>query len=115
MISEFPVFTGKIEHAHTVYTRPSLSQREGPGDEAKPDSDPDMVKQAQTVLADSHTDKNLDEVLVLANVTLDEYTEALEVSNKGSVVLLKREPGECMVNNYNGPVMLAWQAIYSMY
>ena len=34
MISEFPVFTGKIEHAHTVYTRPSLSQREGPGDEA---------------------------------------------------------------------------------
>ena len=37
MISEFPVFTGKIEHAHTVYTRPSLSQREGPGDEASKD------------------------------------------------------------------------------
>ena len=76
-----------------------------------------MVKQAQTVLAkvhkvlaDGHTDKNLDEVLVQANVTLDGYTEALEVSNKGSVVLLKREPSECMVNNYNGPVMLAWQA-----
>ena len=34
MISEFPVFTVKIEHAHTVYTGPSLSQREGPGDEA---------------------------------------------------------------------------------
>ena len=34
MISEFPVFTGKIEHAHTVYTRPSLSQREGSWDEA---------------------------------------------------------------------------------
>ena len=34
MISEFPVFTGKIEHAHTVCTRPSLSQREGSGDEA---------------------------------------------------------------------------------
>ena len=26
-----------------------------------------------------------------------------------SVVLLKREPSECMVN-YNSPVMLAWQA-----
>ena len=34
MISEFPVFTGKTEHVHTVCTRPSLSQREGPGDEA---------------------------------------------------------------------------------
>ena len=65
-----------------------------------------MVKQAQTVLAkvhkvivDGHTDKSLDEILVLASVTLDEYTEALEVSNKGNVVLLKREPSECLVNN----------------
>ena len=36
--------------------------------------------------------------------------EALEVSDKESVVLLKREPSECMANNYNGSVMLAWQA-----
>ena len=34
MISKFPVITGKIEHAHTVCTRPSFLQREGPGDEA---------------------------------------------------------------------------------
>ena len=66
---------------------------------AEPQSDPDVVKQAQTVLAkvhkviaDGHTHKSLDEILVQANVTLDEYTEALEVSNKGSVVLLKRKP-----------------------
>ena len=84
---------------------------------AEPQSDPDVIKQAQTVLAkvhkvigDGHTDKSLDEILVLASVTLDEYTEALEVSNKGNVVILKRKPSECMVNNYNGPVMLAWQA-----
>ena len=76
---------------------------------AQPESDPDVVKQAQTVLAkvhkvlaDGHTDKSLD--------THNEYTEALEMSNKGSVVVLKREPSECFVNNYNGPVMLAWQA-----
>ena len=42
---------------------------------AQPESDPDVVKQAQSVLAkvhiviaDGHTDKSLDEVLVLANV-----------------------------------------------
>ena len=76
-----------------------------------------MVKQAQSVLAkvhrvtaDGHTDNSLDEVLVQANVTNDEYTEALQVPHKGSVEVLKREPSECMVNNYNGPVMLAWQA-----
>ena len=42
MIYEFPVFTGKIEHAHTVCTRPSLSQREGPGDEARDNTSPIM-------------------------------------------------------------------------
>ena len=76
-----------------------------------------MVKDAQAVLtkvhkviADGHPDKSLDEILIQANVTPDEYTEALQVSNKGNIVLLKRKPSECMVNNYNGPVMLAWQA-----
>ena len=34
----------------------------------------------------------------------------VEVSNKGSVVVLKRQPNECNVNNYNSPVTLAWQA-----
>ena len=34
----------------------------------------------------------------------------LEISGKGNVVVLKREPSECYINNYNGPVMLAWQA-----
>ena len=76
-----------------------------------------MIKNAKTILAkvhkaiaDDNSDKNFGEILSLANVTLDEYTKALEVDNKGSVVLLKRVPSECMVNNYNGPVMLAWQA-----
>ena len=82
----------------------------------EPQSDPDVVKEPQAVLtkvhkviADGHLDKSLNEILIQANVTPDEYT-ALEASNKGNVVLLKRKPSECMVNNYNGPVMLAWQA-----
>ena len=63
---------------------------------AEPQSDPDVVKQAQTVLtkvhkviADGHTDKSLEEILVQAKITL------------------KRKPSECVVNNYNSP---AWQA-----
>ena len=37
MIYEFPVFTGKIEHAQTVCTRPFLLLllEKGPGDEAR--------------------------------------------------------------------------------
>jgi hypothetical protein len=44
------------------------------------------------------------------NITLDEYTEALEVSNKGNFELLKGEPSECMINNYNTPRKPAWEA-----
>ena len=62
------------------------------------------------VLADGYTDLSLDEVLIKAQISHNKYTEALEVSNKGSVVVLKREPNECNINNYNAPVMLAWQA-----
>ena len=32
------------------------------------------------------------------------------MSTNGNVVVLKREPGECCINNYNPSVMLAWQA-----
>ena len=69
----------------------------------------DIVREAKTVLtkiykiiADGHTDKSLDEVLLLANVALDEYSE---VSNKGSVVLLKHEPNEYMVQWLNNASM----------
>ena len=43
-------------------------------------------------------------------MTEEDYINALEVTIKGDVVLLKREPNECCINNYNASVMLAWQA-----
>ena len=52
----------------------------------------------------------MNELLAKADVTLDQYVSALEVSTKGSVVILKRIPSECNINNYNPSVMLAWQA-----
>ena len=53
---------------------------------------------------------NLDEILAKAKVTSDDYQNALSVSNNGGVVVLKRKPKECNINNYNVPVLLAWQA-----
>ena len=41
---------------------------------------------------------------------MDEYSEVLEVASNGSVVLLKHQRSERMVNDYSGLVMLAWQA-----
>lgn len=84
---------------------------------AKPDSDSSVVANAQIilakvrkVLADGQINWSLDEVLTKANIGSDEYVKALEISSKGNIVVLKREPYECCINNYNGAVMLAWQA-----
>ena len=53
---------------------------------------------------------SLDDLLDKAEVSESEYIQALEVSSEGNVVVLRREPNECAVNNYNPSVMLAWQA-----
>ena len=58
-------------------------------------------------------DLTVEELLEKANVDPDEYMSALAMSTKGSVVVLKcklNELNECNINNYNVPIMLAWQA-----
>ncbi len=69
----------------------------------------EVLKKVHKVLKDaSKDDLALSEVLVKAGVSSDQYKSALAVSTKGNV--LKREPNECNINNYNVPIMLAWQA-----
>ena len=53
---------------------------------------------------------SLAELLNKAEVTEKDYIDALELSTNGNVIVLKREPDECFINNYNPSVMLAWQA-----
>jgi len=44
------------------------------------------------------------------NITYDSYKNALQVSEKGQTVVLKRKLSERNVNNYNPLYMLAWRA-----
>ena len=69
-----------------------------------------VLSKVQKLIAEGNTDMRLDDLLEKAEVSESEYTQALEVSSKGNVVVLRREPNECFVNNYNPSVMLAWQA-----
>ena len=83
---------------------------------AEPHSDCTVVDKAQAVLSkvrkvlNDNPELTLDDMLAKGDVDSKEYMQALEVSSKGSVVILKREPNESCINNYNAPVMLAWQA-----
>ena len=69
-----------------------------------------MLSKVQKLIVDGNTDLSLAELLDKAEVTEKDYIDALEVSTNGNVVVLKREPGECFINNYNPSVMLVWQA-----
>ena len=62
------------------------------------------------MLLDGSTDLSIDELLAKAEVERADHEEALETSSRGNIVVLKREPSECCINNYNSSVMLAWQA-----
>ena len=84
---------------------------------ASPCSDGEMYDKAQSVLSkvrqvlpDCDPNATIDDVLTRASVDRDEYVRALQVTKGGNLVLLKREPNEQNVNNYNPSVMLAWQA-----
>ena len=69
-----------------------------------------MLSKVRQVLPDCDPTATIDDVLIRASVDREEYVEALQVTKAGNVVLLKREPNEQKVNNYNASVMLAWQA-----
>ena len=74
------------------------------------DQDLAVLSKVQKLIADGSTELSLSELLDKAGVTEQEYIDALEWSTNGNVVVLKREPSECCINNYNPSVMLAWQA-----
>ena len=87
------------------------------------DIEPDVASQAQGILVkvykvladDANVNLSLNQVLIKAEVSLNDYMKALEVSSRGSVVVLNRKPSECCIYNYNTPVMLAWQTNFSMF
>ena len=61
-------------------------------------------------LVDGNTDVTIEQLLNNASVYMAQYQRAIRTCSKGNTVVLKREPRECKINNYNPDVMLAWQA-----
>ena len=60
-----------------------------------------VLRKVQKLLAEAHSDLSLKELFDKAEVTENDYINALQMYSKGNVVLLKRETNECCINNYN--------------
>ena len=68
------------------------------------------LKLVRDKLLDGDVNLSLDELLASVSVDPIDYDMALRTTTKGNKVVLKRDPCECNINNYNPSVMLAWQA-----
>ena len=98
---------------HTVsYGSKMLITKDDPG-RGNNNQELTVLSKVQKLIADGNTDLSLAELLDKAEVTEKDYIDALEVSTNGNVVVLKRDPGECFINNYNPSVMLVWLNAYA--
>ena len=70
----------------------------------------EVLSKVRKYLINNDTDVTIEQLLSNAGVELNDYLKALETSSRGNAIILKREPNECKINNYNPHVMLAWQA-----
>ena len=72
----------------------------------------DIFKKINDIIMEIHSFENvtLQQLLQLSNVSIKDYMEALHTSKRGNTVVLKREPTEMTINNYNPAILKAWKA-----
>uniref|UniRef100_A0A1X7VJN0 Uncharacterized protein n=1 Tax=Amphimedon queenslandica TaxID=400682 RepID=A0A1X7VJN0_AMPQE len=62
------------------------------------------------VFVDDLTDISIDELIEVAQTNTEEYERAISSTSLGHVVVLRRDPEDRLINNYNENLLLAWQA-----
>ena len=72
----------------------------------------DIFKQINDKIMEIHSFENvtLQQLLQFSNVSLKDYMEALHTSKRGNTIVLKRQPTEMNINNYNPAILKAWKA-----
>lgn len=69
----------------------------------------DLLAKVRKITSENN-ELSLDEVLAKANVNKTAYTEALQISSRGTVIVLQKKTNETCINNYNPTVLSAWKA-----
>ena len=104
----------KFPSNHTFIAKPlpdSLSSEEKKEKLKKFETTLKKVKEALTEFPQGYFEEHsISEFLKLINVNEKDYYEALKVSEKGKMVILKRDLADVNTNNYKGIFMKAWQA-----
>ena len=97
----------RFNFPHPPTTR-TLIATEGESEEAIKAAT-DTLKKVKKVLTETQ-DLTLDALLRKAEVSHSDYEMALNTTSKGSKIVIRRDPCDCNINNYNPSILLAWQA-----
>uniref|UniRef100_A0A669CTC8 ATP-dependent DNA helicase n=1 Tax=Oreochromis niloticus TaxID=8128 RepID=A0A669CTC8_ORENI len=52
----------------------------------------------------------IEQILLRCNLTMNEYEQCLQDINKKTALILKRDPKDCWINNYNPDLLEAWNS-----
>ena len=85
------------------------SKNESPYVEVDPKVKREVLQSVRSAV-EKDPDQTTTEVLNKANIEPELYVQCLQESKKGANVLLKREPNEMFINNYNKDIIRLWRA-----
>ena len=88
---------------------PTLSEKEMAEKKAKASK---ILRAAKSFLENHNFDENmtLHDFYLAIDTNEADYVDALKITDRGKVLILKREVRERFVNNYNPEMLLAWNA-----
>ncbi len=103
------------QHKHSTYCKRGRSCRfnfpQPPSPKtliAYPNDDDDVLNscskdlsKVRKQLVDGNIDVTIEQLLNNVRVPLTQYMKALETSSNGNAIILRRNPNECKINNYN--------------
>ena len=87
----------------------TLISHEGDNDEDIKKASKHLLK-VKKLLIEGDINISLNDLLTRASLSDVEYEKAVATTARGNKIILKRDPCECNINNYNPSVLLAWQA-----
>ncbi|XP_047245588.1 uncharacterized protein LOC124882907 isoform X2 [Girardinichthys multiradiatus] len=82
-----------------------------PDETADTEAAKDKLRPLMNLLNEPETASfTIEQILSRCNLTMFEYERCLQAINKKTVVILKRDPKDCWINNYNPHLLEAWDA-----
>ena len=94
----------------TLIVKPTQSTCENPLEQVNRKAIHRLILNKIYETLDIDTTLTLKEILEKCNLTQETYIQALKETTSKTTIILKREPTDCFINNYNQDLLSVWKA-----